>query len=44
MSPSHHITRTRRYLTFAVRNTAEGDLACPARPSARPPDGLNPTG
>ena len=27
MSPSHHIARTRRHLTFAVHNTAEGDLA-----------------
>ena len=26
MTPSHHIQRTRRYLTCAVRNTAEGDL------------------
>ena len=35
MSPSHHIQRTRRYLTFAVRHTAEGDLDRAAQALAR---------
>ena len=35
MSPSHHIDRTRRYLTLAVRNTVEGDLDRAARALAR---------
>ena len=35
MTPSHHIQRTRLYLTFAVRNTAEGDLDRAAKALAR---------
>ena len=35
MSPSHHIDRTRLYLNFAVRHTAEGDLDRAAQALAR---------
>ena len=35
MTPSHHIARTRLYLNFAVRNTAEGDLDRAAKALAR---------
>ena len=35
MTPSHHISRTHLYLTFAVRNTAEGDLDRAAQALAR---------
>ena len=36
MSPSHHIARTRRYLTYAVRKPPKATSTAPPKPSPAP--------